>query len=117
MDNEVQKNKCMLVPCGARIVVEHDSFKYEGKLIIPEVAKRQPTTGYVVAMGPDVEIRTKQDINDLTMPGFVLGDRVVFAMYSGTLLVIAGQPAYRVLQQDEILAKITTKDVLEYTAA
>jgi co-chaperonin GroES (HSP10) len=96
--------KCFLAPCGARIVVREDRFEYKGKLVIPDTSQIRPTTGRVVALGPDVSDR------------FAEGDRLLFANFSGTLCQFEQQPAFRILNEEEILAKITTEEILDYTA-
>lgn len=136
-----------LIPCGSRIVVKEDSFKYAGMIVIPEVSKRRPTTGVVVSVGPDVPY-TQDDVPPTTekrptieelekilkeenkdvkfSPNgevrverriFEAGDRVLYAQFSGTLVEFRGHPAYRVLSTDEILAKISPDVELEGTAA
>lgn len=82
-----------------RIIVQEDDFIYSGKLYIPEEARRRPTTGRVVDIGPDITT-------------CVVGERVVYGLYSGTLIQFKGQPAFRVMTESEILASLT-KDELE----
>ena len=94
-------------PYGNRLVVSIDPFVYEGRIKIPDIAKRAPTTGTILAVGPDVDT-TK----------FKIGDRVLYTMYSGTLVQIKSQPAYRVLACEELLGRLTDEAaVLEFTAA
>jgi co-chaperonin GroES (HSP10) len=94
-----------LIPTSGRIIVREDPFKYEGLIKIPDTAKRRPTTGVVVAVGKYVDEAA-------------VGDRVVFAQMSGTLIQFKDQPAFRVLVQDEILAKVVGENLeLEGTVA
>ena len=88
-----------LKPKPSRIIVQEDGFVYTGKIVIPEVAKRRPTTGRVVAVGSDIT-------------SCRVGERVVYGMYSGTLIEFKGQPAFRAMVESEILAEVT-KDELE----
>jgi co-chaperonin GroES (HSP10) len=73
------------------IIVRIDDFKYTGRLIVPEVAKRQPTKGVVVAVA--------DDITDITT-----GDKVLYSQFAGYLLRFEGHPLFRVLGYSEILA-------------
>lgn len=77
---------------ASRILVKIDKFKYTGKLIIPDNAQRLPTVGVVYAIGKAV---TQVSI----------GDKVVFGLYSGTVLKFQNTPYYRVLTEDEIFCK------------
>lgn len=90
-----------LVPRPGRFLIQEDAFSYEGKIIIPDVAKRRASTGTVVAIGKG----TETDI--------VVGDRVLYPMYSGTGLRLRDpkqpgkdQPPMRTLSADEILCLI-----------
>lgn len=80
-------------PTPGRIIVEEDSFNYGGRIVIPDNAKRRPTTGKIVAVGEEI-------LN----PDLTVGTKVVYGMYSGTVISFKGQPAFRVLGQDEVLA-------------
>src|SRR6266852_5442009 len=79
-----------LSPRPGRVLVQEDSFKYEGLIAIPDKAKRRPTTGVVVAVGKGVE-----DIP--------IGQHVLYAQFSGTGVKIKNLPEYRVVTPDEIL--------------
>ena len=87
-------------PTPGRIIVQEDEFSYEGKIIIPDTTKRRPTTGKIVAVGDGV---SNFDL--------VIGSKVVYGMYSGTVINFRGQPNFRILGQDEVLAVVYDKDL------
>ena len=98
-----------LRPLGARLVVQYDPFFYKGLLEIPDTAKRLGTTGRILALGPDV---------DKTI--FTVGQRVVWATFSGTQFKFQDKDPFLILSVDEVLAVI--KDgvgelKLEYSSA
>lgn len=90
--------ECFLEPIGNRIIIQEDPFKEPSKLIkTPSNAQRRPTTGKVVKIGPGIET-------------IKLGDRVLFGNFSGTLVKFRERPAYRILSEDEVIAKVTKTD-------
>ena len=92
---ESKTKKLFLEPMPGHILVEVDGFKQQGRIIIPENVQRRPTTGTIVAKGLDV------------LDLLEIGLRVVFGLYSGTVIDFKGQPHYRALRADEILCVIT----------
>lgn len=96
--------KVELIPTPSRILVQEDDYKYEGRVVIPDSAKRRPTVGVVKSVGSNIT-------------NIAVGDRVVYAQFSGTLIQFRGQPTYRVLVEDEILLKVTGDLYLEGTTA
>ncbi len=118
------KAKCTMIPLGNRVIVETDEPKKSygsTKIIIPEKAQRRPSTGVIVAVGnvddtvfcPFCREACETEGCDLLHQG----DRIVFGQFSGTLVQIAGKPAYTILTVDEILARIEKEAELDYTAA
>lgn len=93
MNPLVEKTSFTLFPTPGRVIVQEDEFNYSGKIIVPEAAKRRPTTGVVIAVGDGVEVCKT-------------GDKLVYGLYSGTVINFKGQPAFRILGQDEVLAII-----------
>jgi len=89
-----------LTPSSGRVIVQEDAFRYEGKIIIPEKAQRRPTVGAIIAVASDI---TEWEI----------GEKIVYGLYSGTVINFKGQPAYRILGRDEILATVTGNPELE----
>src|ERR1035437_4155049 len=92
--------KLWLIPVGDRLIVDEDDFSYHGKLTIPDSAKRRTTTGHVAAIDPDVTL-------------FKVGDRILYTAFAGTDVQLKGKPAYRIMTSDEVLAILTTDDVLD----
>lgn len=93
-------NSFKLIPAPGRIIVQEDNFRYEGKIIIPEKAQRRPTVGKIIAIAPDVTEWEE-------------GQKIVYGLYSGTVINFKGQPAFRVLGRDEVLATVTGNPELE----
>jgi co-chaperonin GroES (HSP10) len=97
-----EEQECFLTPVllgDGRCIVLQDQFVYQGRLAIPDTAKRLPTTGYVVR------------VSDLDKYGDLVGKRVVFGVYSGTGMYFKGQMKYRSLDLREILAVVERTDV------
>jgi co-chaperonin GroES (HSP10) len=75
------------------LVVQINEFRYSGKLIVPDSAKRKPTTGTVVAKA--------DNITDIEV-----GDKILFSQFAGTLLKFDGIPLCRVISYEEIIAPL-----------
>jgi co-chaperonin GroES (HSP10) len=73
-----------------------DSFHYSGKLVIPDMAKRKPTKGRIVAIA--------DNITDLQ-----IGDRILYSQFAGYALVFENLPVMRVIGYEEVLG-ILKKD-------
>jgi chaperonin GroES len=93
-----------LKPAPDRYIVQEDAFKYEGRIIVPDKAQRRPTTGTVVAVGA-------------LMKEYKIGDRVLYAQFSGTGINLKNQPAYRILNENEILCTIEGDVEIEEVSA
>jgi len=83
-------------PLKDRLLVtrEEQSNQTASGLYIPDTAKEKPLEGMVTAVGPDA----KAD-------GINVGDKVVFANFSGMEIVIEGQE-YLILLSKEVLGLI-----------
>ena len=81
-------------PLGNRVLVERidEPEQTPSGIIIPDNAKEKPLEGNVLAIGPEVEEEGHIKV----------GDRVVFAKYSGTDITLQGRE-YLILQTDDIL--------------
>jgi chaperonin GroES len=90
-----------LKPLADRIVVEpiEQEDVTAGGIILPETAKEKPQQGTVVAAGPG---RTDEDGNRIAMEVKV-GDRVLYAKYSGTEIKQNGKKVL-ILRESDILA-------------
>jgi len=83
-----------LEPLGSRVLIrplEQESKTASG-LLLPETAKEKPQTGEVVAIGDDEEIKLK------------VGDKVLFAKYSGTEFKLDGVD-YLLFEANDVLAR------------
>jgi chaperonin GroES len=82
-------------PLGARVVIKplEQETKTASGLFIPESAKEKPQTGQVVAVGDDEDIKLK------------VGDRILFAKYTGTEFKLDGQD-YLLMEYSDILARL-----------
>lgn len=85
------KKTFFIDPTPGRIIVLEDDFSYRGKIVIPDAAKRRPTVGKILAVG--------EGVNEM----FKVDQKVVYGLYSGTVLEFKEQPCFRVLGQEEIL--------------
>lgn len=85
-----------LQPLGARVLVkplEQENRTASG-LLLPETAKEKPQIGQVVAIGDDEDIKVK------------VGDKVLFAKYTGTEIKHKGVD-YLVMDSSDILLRFT----------
>lgn len=82
-------------PLGNRVVIlplENESKTALG-LYIPETAKEKPQTGEVVAIGDAEDIKLR------------VGDRVLFAKYTGTEFKMDGKD-YLLMECGDVLARL-----------
>ena len=75
---------------NGHIIVQIDSFERKGSIIVPDSAKRKPTTGHVVAIA--------SDITDIKV-----GERILYSQYAGYLLKFEGLPYGRMLSYTEVI--------------
>lgn len=88
-----------MIPKRDRILIIQNNFVQRSVIYIPDTAQAKPTTGIVVAIGPDVE------------DGFVrLGEVVVFSLYGGVEINIVNADGevitYRSLTPDEVAGEL-----------
>ncbi len=90
-----------LKPLADRLVVEpiEQEEVTAGGIILPETAKEKPQQGKVLAAGPG---RTDEDGDHIKMEVKV-GDRVLYAKYSGTEIKMEGKKLL-ILRESDILA-------------
>lgn len=87
--------KVNIEPLGSRVLLrplEQESKTASG-LLLPETAKEKPQTGEVIAIGTDEEIKVK------------VGDKVLFAKYTGTEIKFEGVE-YLLMDANDILARV-----------
>ena len=90
-------------PLADRVVVRslEESEQTRGGLFIPDSAKEKPQQGEILAVGPgrfDEGVRVPMDVK--------VGDKVLFGKYSGTEVMIDGEPLL-ILRESDVLAVLT----------
>jgi len=96
-------SKLKLKPLGGRVIVEpiEQDEKTTSGIFLPETAKEKPQEGKILAAGPgdrdDDGKRVPMDVS--------VGDKVLFAKYSGTEVKIDGKKML-ILRESDILAVI-----------
>jgi chaperonin GroES len=92
-----------LKPLADRIVVEpiEQEEVTAGGIILPETAKEKPQQGTVIAAGPG---RTDEDGKRVAME-IKVGDRVLYAKYSGTEIKLDGKKVL-ILRESDVLAVV-----------
>ncbi|HEY9755528.1 MAG TPA: co-chaperone GroES [Oculatellaceae cyanobacterium] len=96
-------NKLDLRPLADRVVVKKldAEEKTSGGIVLPDTAKEKPQQGEVLAVGPG-----KRDDKGVLQPLEVkVGEKVLFAKYSGTEVKFDGQE-FLILSERDILAVI-----------
>ena len=94
-------SKLSLKPLGDRLVIEpiEQEEVTAGGIVLPETAKEKPQQGKVLAAGPgardDEGKRIEMDVK--------VGDKVLYAKYSGTEFKMNGKK-YLILRESDLLA-------------
>ncbi len=86
-----------LEPLGARVLVkalEQETMTASG-IVLPETAKEKPQQGIIEAVGDEEEMMTDLQV----------GDKVLFAKYSGSEVKLDGE-TYLLLNEDDVLARV-----------
>lgn len=95
-----------LKPLGNRVVVEplEQEEVTAGGIFVPETAKEKPQQGTVLSVGPG-----DRDEDGKRIPMDVkVGDKVLFAKYSGTEMKLDGKKLL-VLRESDLLAIVLGK--------
>jgi chaperonin GroES len=103
MPTKAAKKLTGLNPLGDRIVVraiEREEVTKVG-IILPDTAKEKPQEGEIIAIGPG---KLTEEGNRLPMEVKV-GDKVIFAKYSGTEIKIKDEKLL-IMRESDIMAKI-----------
>jgi chaperonin GroES len=90
--------KLQLKPLGDRVVVKklEAEEKTAGGIVLPDTAKEKPQQGEILAVGPG-----KIDDKGVRQPMEVkVGDKVLFAKYSGTEVKIDGVELLIIAEKD-----------------
>ena len=80
--------------------VEEDK-KTSGGIIIPDTAKEKPSQGQVIAVGPG----GRDEDGKVIQMSVKVGDRVLFAKWSGTEVKVDGED-FLIVRESEILGVI-----------
>ena len=94
-------SKLKLKPLGGRVIVEpiEQEDMTAGGIILPETAKEKPQEGKILAAGPgERDEDGKRVVMDVKV-----GDRVLYAKYSGTEVKVDGKKLL-ILKENDILA-------------
>jgi chaperonin GroES len=96
-------SKLKLKPLGGRVIVEpiEQEEMTAGGIILPETAKEKPQEGKILAVGPgerdDGGARIAMEVK--------VGDKVLYAKYSGTEVKVDGKKLL-ILKENDILAVV-----------
>ena len=96
-------SKLKLKPLGGRVIVEpiEQEEMTAGGIILPETAKEKPQEGKILAAGPG-----DRDEDGERIPMEVqVGDKVLYAKYSGTEVKMDGRKLL-IVRESDILAVV-----------
>ena len=90
-----------LKPLGDRVVVEpvEQEEVTAGGIVLPETAKEKPQQGKVLAIGPG----GRDEDGDYIPMDVKVGDKVLYAKYSGTEFKVDGKKLL-ILRESDLLA-------------
>jgi chaperonin GroES len=95
-------SKLKLKPLGGRVIIEpiEQEEMTAGGIILPETAKEKPQEGNVLAVGPG----DRDEKSGARIPMDVqVGDKVLFAKYSGTEIKMDGKKLL-IMRESDLLA-------------
>jgi chaperonin GroES len=94
-------SKLKLKPLGGRVIVEpiEQEEMTAGGIILPETAKEKPQEGKILAAGPG----DRDEDGDRIPMEVKVGDKVLYAKYSGTEVKVEGKKLL-ILRESDILA-------------
>jgi chaperonin GroES len=103
-------NKLKLKPLGGRVIIEpiEQEEITAGGIILPETAKEKPQEGKVLAVGPG----DRNEKGERVPMELKVGDKVLFAKYSGTEIKMDGKKLL-ILRESDILAVLSKVITLE----
>lgn len=95
--------KLKLKPLGGRVIVEpiEQEEMTPGGIILPETAKEKPQEGKVLAAGPG----DRNEKGERVPMELKVGDKVLFAKYSGTDIKMDGKKLL-IMRESDILAVV-----------
>jgi chaperonin GroES len=90
-----------LKPLGSRVVIEpiEQEDVTAGGIVLPETAKEKPQQGKILAVGPG----DRDEDGDRIAMDVAVGDKVLYAKYSGTEIKVDGKKLL-ILRESDILA-------------
>ena len=93
-----------LKPLGDRIIVKQleAEEKTKGGIVLPDTAKEKPQEGKVIAVGKGKILESGQ-IQPVELK---VGDRVLYAKYSGTEITTKQGDEYLIIREDDVLAVV-----------
>ena len=96
-------SKLKLKPLGGRVIIEpiEQEEMTAGGIILPETAKEKPQEGKILAAGPG----DRDDDGKRIAMEVKVGDRVLYAKYSGTEIKVDGKKLL-ILRESDILAVV-----------
>ena len=96
-------SKLKLKPLGGRVIVEpiEQEEMTAGGIILPETAKEKPQEGKILAAGPG----DRDDDGKRIAMEVKVGDKVLYAKYSGTEVKVEGKKLL-ILRESDILAVV-----------
>lgn len=96
-------SKLKLKPLGGRVIVEpiEQEEMTAGGIILPETAKEKPQEGKILAAGPG----DRDDDGKRIAMDVKVGDKVLFAKYSGTEIKVDGKKLL-IMRESDILAVV-----------
>ena len=98
-------SKLKLKPLGGRLIIEpiEQEEMTAGGIILPETAKEKPQEGNVLAVGPG----DRDDKGERVAMDVKVGDKVLFAKYSGTEIKMEGKKLL-IMRESDILAIVNS---------
>ena len=95
--------KLKLKPLGGRVIVEpiEQEEMTPGGIILPETAKEKPQEGKILAAGPG----ERNEKGERIPMELKVGDKVLFAKYSGTDIKMDGKKLL-IMRESDILAVV-----------
>jgi chaperonin GroES len=93
-------------PLHDRVVVKRIEAeeKTKGGIIIPDTAKEKPQEGEVVAVGPG----GRDDSGKLIPLDLKVGDRILFAKWSGTEIKMAGEEVL-IMKESDVMGIVESR--------
>jgi len=103
MIRRIAMAKLSFKPLGGRVLIEplEQEEMTAGGIILPETAKEKPQEGKVLAIGPG----DRDDQGNRIAMDLKVGDKVLFAKYSGTEVKMDGKKLL-ILRESDVLGII-----------